>query len=1055
MKTIIIILIAILTCTLSFAQINKEEKTPQQEERGKALKQWFDSGDIIIDCYIEDQTWISTEKNDGYLCDKVKINRILKGKLNAGYINLKTAGQKAQPPMDINYPDGYDVVLHNHLLMRIVKTEYAKEGFNTENNGVYEPDPYGHRFVLNYLPISLHVNKGDKDYSFSNINDLYKNIQEYCGIDLGLPKTTPEEKPIEKKSLKSTEITNNVNNEVVNNIAWQQKLKNRSEYLKTHSQKTNHAPCKELFISEYLEGTTHNTALEFYNPSENPIILNRYFVRVFMNGAPTPLITQLNGTLAPKHTYVIANPNASLAILAIANQTSHKINFNGDDAIQLIKVLNNVNINIDSIEGHGGNPHDILDTLQLDTLDQIGITEVYPGNNGWAVTPNGSTKDTDLRRKYSISGGDTSWTNCKNEWDIFPEDSIYNFGQHQNICITIPDPDLTLELVNPQTTGTSPKYLEFDIYVSSSIPTYLEDCGLYFNYNTAAFGSNIATSNLIVTNGSAFNLPNYQAPSINNSTSSKFSASVNVNYSNTSWNLVQITSTPQKLMHIKMKIANCNIPANVQITDLNTTINITDYYTSSYTTSSNPWYLYDNILLGTSQFNNNTCGPIISSFYPASVIAGAYYTGIPYNESKLTINGSDFGNNKGTILMKNAKNNSAPLYIPIDDYDIPVWTNNLIEVNVPSIIFLNNSQSGLYPGSGYFYVKPEASTDSVKSPSMLQIPYILKDFSVNGSTAKLRLPFAYRNVIDSSGTADSAAYWFRFDIATVANNPNPHCRQLLKQAIQDWACELDIRYRIGTDTTITTTTSDGFSYITFKNVLSNPAFIAETYISPNQCNGNIYSLEADISFLLNPFASGYPNWYYVRPDSTYLGNTILNTTDFFGAALHELGHASLLLHVNDSTDLMYFKIFQNVPRNSMGSISFNDQSGGVDDVGFSKTFTYPASGCPFNPFKIPDIVSGACVSPDQGVQSIGSNAFQLSVYPNPASQVLNITFIKEKASSNTVKLTTITGQTIFYKNIGKNEGANETINVTELAKGLYILVVTDNANTVYNKILIE
>jgi hypothetical protein len=207
--------------------------------------------------------------------------------------------------------------------------------------------------------------------------------------------------------------------------------------------------------------------------------------------------------------------------------------------------------------------------------------------------------------------------------------------------------------------------------------------------------------------------------------------------------------------------------------------------------------------------------------------------------------------------------------------------------------------------------------------------------------------------------------------------------------------------------------------------------------------------------LLNPSASGYANWYYVRPDSTYLGNTILNTTDLFDVALHELGHASLLLHVNDSTDLMYFKIFQNVPRGSIGSISNNDQSGGVDDVVYSKTLTYPVSGCPFNPFQIPAIISGACVSPNQGVESIGSNTFQLSVYPNPASQVLNITFVKEKESNNTVKLTTITGQTIFYKNIGKNEGANEVINIAELAKGLYILVVTDNANTVYKKIIIE
>ena len=38
-----------------------------------------------------------------------------------------------------------------------------------------------------------------------------------------------------------------------------------------------------------------------------------------------------------------------------------------------------------SIEGLGQNPHAIFDTLHLDTLDQIGITNVTPGNGGWSL----------------------------------------------------------------------------------------------------------------------------------------------------------------------------------------------------------------------------------------------------------------------------------------------------------------------------------------------------------------------------------------------------------------------------------------------------------------------------------------------------------------------------------------------------------------------------------------------------------------------------------------------------------------------------------------------
>ncbi|MBU0765769.1 MAG: hypothetical protein KJ607_13140, partial [Bacteroidetes bacterium] len=83
------------------------------------------------------------------------------------------------------------------------------------------------------------------------------------------------------------------------------------------------APCSELFISEYNEGAVHDQALEFYNPTDEPIILNRYFVRVFMNGAPTPIITQLDGVLQPGETFVLANPNADDEILSLADQTSN------------------------------------------------------------------------------------------------------------------------------------------------------------------------------------------------------------------------------------------------------------------------------------------------------------------------------------------------------------------------------------------------------------------------------------------------------------------------------------------------------------------------------------------------------------------------------------------------------------------------------------------------------------------------------------------------------------------------------------------------------------
>jgi len=192
-------------------------------------------------------------------------------------------------------------------------------------------------------------------------------------------------------------------------------------------------PCSELFISEYLEGSVHNAALEIYNPTDTAIWLNRYFLRVFMNGAPTPLITQLIGVLPPGETFVIAHPNADAAILDLADQTSNKLNFNGDDPLQLVKVLDGIPPNIDSLEGLGINPHYIFDTLHLDTIDVIGIPGVDPGNQGYQVG-SGTTKDNTLKRSANVTRGTQDWDCGQMQWSVHGTDNISGLKQHQNIC---------------------------------------------------------------------------------------------------------------------------------------------------------------------------------------------------------------------------------------------------------------------------------------------------------------------------------------------------------------------------------------------------------------------------------------------------------------------------------------------------------------------------------------------------------------------------------------------------------------------------------------------
>src|SRR6202008_1113273 len=185
--------------------------------------------------------------------------------------------------------------------------------------------------------------------------------------------------------------------------------------------------------------------------------------------------------------------------------------------------------------------------------------------------------------------------------------------------------------------------------------------------------------------------------------------------------------------------------------------------------------------------------------------------------------------------------------------------------------------------------------------------------------------------------------------------------------------------------------------ISFNNNMDNSTFVAETRQYANTCGSDFYVAEADVSFL--PNALGL--WYYVNPDSANISaNTPTAQNDFFSVALHEFGHASLIKHVNDQSDLMYYTVF---PGHLRGDISPNDQAGGVNCVTYSKTKNYNP-GCFYAPINIPSNGSGSCLSPTSGIEKINANTtLELSVYPNPASNLLNITFKKQAESSNTVK----------------------------------------------------
>lgn len=198
--------------------------------------------------------------------------------------------------------------------------------------------------------------------------------------------------------------------------------------------------CTELFFSEYVEGSSHNKALEIYNPTTSTVNLANYRLIRYSNGSAVPVDSfNLTGSLPANDVWVVTNgqatPDAQGAfcdsvLMAMADQLGPApyvagtavMFMNGDDALALVRI----------------SPYAIVDIF-----GKIGED---PGNSWSDVFPytdaQGAwwTRDHTLQRKPGITGGVTTNPTAFNvtaEWDSLPENTWTGLGQHTCVCANV------------------------------------------------------------------------------------------------------------------------------------------------------------------------------------------------------------------------------------------------------------------------------------------------------------------------------------------------------------------------------------------------------------------------------------------------------------------------------------------------------------------------------------------------------------------------------------------------------------------------------------------
>ncbi|HDZ9231312.1 TPA: GlyGly-anchored extracellular endonuclease Xds [Vibrio cholerae] len=110
----------------------------------------------------------------------------------------------------------------------------------------------------------------------------------------------------------------------------------------------------DLLISQYVEGSSFNKAIEIANTSDQTVSLNGYQLAMSTNGSGTwdktlPLDGQV---IAARDVLVIAHGSANSAILAAADLTNNTVvNFNGNDPIALLNSDGSVHDVVGSMGG--------------------------------------------------------------------------------------------------------------------------------------------------------------------------------------------------------------------------------------------------------------------------------------------------------------------------------------------------------------------------------------------------------------------------------------------------------------------------------------------------------------------------------------------------------------------------------------------------------------------------------------------------------------------------------------------------------------------------------
>ncbi len=283
-----------------------------------------------------------------------------------------------------------------------------------------------------------------------------------------------------------------------------------------------------------------------------------------------------------------------------------------------------------------------------------------------------------------------------------------------------------------------------------------------------------------------------------------------------------------------------------------------------------------------------TLAPAIASLMPLSLAAGA--------GAVLTITGSGFGASRGSgfVEFKNADDGGATR-VQARPADYLAWTDTRIEVRVPSSASGGQPVSNGHPaGSGPVRVTT-ADQLATESAAALTVVYALTN--VESTDGKL---LQRPNHVAQNGTGGIS---FRFGPNFAANAA---AGAAWTRALASWRCTTGMNWDVGAPSPANTIADDGQNVVAFDAGAQLPAQVLGRTTSYYQ---GCYAPSGEVVFWVKEidmqFDDAVTFQFGPAPAVSVPG---LRQIDFESVALHELGHAQQLNHLNLPGAVMHFGV---------------------------------------------------------------------------------------------------------------------------------------------------